>query len=95
MYIERISEFSEDLINSQKATNLLMLTTDNYLKYEHYDSEIMFDINVRMLILYKIFDAGPIYELAIPNDKKIQEYMNNIEEELHLTFDYNQGWGHG
>jgi hypothetical protein len=48
-----------------------------------------------MLILYKIFDAGPIYELAIPNDKKIQEYMNNIEEELHLTFDYNQGWGHG
>ena len=95
MYIERISEFSEDLINSQKATNLLMLTTDNYLKYEHYDSEIMFDINIRMLILYKIFDAGPIYELAIPNDKKIQEYMNNIEEELHLTYDFIRVGGSG
>ena len=56
-----------------------MLTTDNYLKYEHYDSEIMFDINVRMLILYKIFDAGPIYELAIPNDKKACKFVSGLD----------------
>jgi len=74
-------------IDSQKATNLIMLTIDNYLKSEHYDAEIMFDINAKMLVLYKALDAGPIYELAIPNDKKIQEYMNNIEEEFYLTYD--------
>ena len=74
-------------IDSQKATNLIMLTIDNYLKSEHYDVEIMFNINAKMLVLYKALDAGPIYELAIPNDKKIQEYMNNIEEEFYLTYD--------
>ena len=74
-------------IDSQKATNLIMLTIDNYLKSEHYDVEIMFNINVRMLVLYRELDAGPIYELAIPTDKKIQEYMNNIKEDFYLTHD--------
>jgi len=69
-------------IDSQKATNLIMLTIDNYLKSEHYNAEIMFDINARILVLYKMVDAGPIYELALPNDDNIQEYMNNIQEEL-------------
>ncbi len=74
------------VIDVEKATNLIMLTIDKYLKSEHYDTEIMFEINVRMLMLYKALEAGPIYELVIPNDKKIQEYMNNITKELDLPY---------
>jgi len=76
-----------NIIDSEKATNLIMLTIDKYLKSKHYDTEIMFEINVRMLVLYRVVNAGPIYELAIPNDKKIKKYMNNIKEELRLSWE--------